>query len=159
MAVREHTLVGIFPSSTGAAGAVRSLEARGFDPSDVEIVGDDAGAASEVAARTYARAGFFVGLAIGLVLALAAAFIGGLARYPTGALVGAFWIVGGFAVVGLVLGREVVRRAPDAPLFAEAVRQGGAVVAVSCGDRCDVAERVLDEAGAAAVRDETPESI
>ena len=68
MALRGHTLVAIFPTSTRGSGAIRSLEARGFDPAHVEAVADDAGAASEVAARTYARVGFFGGLALGALL-------------------------------------------------------------------------------------------
>jgi hypothetical protein len=157
MAQRGHTLVAIFPSFARAAGAIRSLEARGFDPAQVEAVADDAGAASELAGRTYARVGFFGGLALGAVLVLSAVIVGDLVRYPVAVAVGAFWVVGGFAMIGLVLGREVVRRAPDAPLLAQAVRDGGAVVAVDCGDRCDVAHEIFDESGAADVRDETPE--
>ena len=155
---RHHTIVATFPDFRGAASATRSLEARGFDPADVEVVADDPGAASEVAARTYGREGFFAGLAIGTLLVLAAIFVGGLYRTPIAAAVGAVWVIGGFAVIGLVLGRDVIRRAPDAPLFADAVRDGGAVVAVDCGDECDVAERLLDASGATAVRDEQPES-
>jgi hypothetical protein len=157
MALRGHTLVAIFPSFARAAGAIRSLEARGFDPAHVEAVADDAGAASEVAARTYARMGFFGGLAFGALLALTAVVIGDLGRYPVAVAVGAFWVVGGFAMIGLVLGREIVRRAPDGPLFAQAVRDGGTVVAVDCGERCDVAHEIFDQAGAADVRDETQE--
>jgi hypothetical protein len=159
MALRGHTLVAIFATSARASGAIRSLEARGFDPADVEAVADDAGAASEVAARTYARAGFFGGLALGALLVLSAVVVGDLGRYPVAVAVGAFWVVGGFAMIGLVLGREIVRRAPDAPLFAQAVRDGGIVVAVDCGDRCDVAHQIFDESGAASVRDETPEGL
>jgi hypothetical protein len=158
MSVQNHTLVAIFPNFAEGARAIRSLEQRGFAPGDVEAVDDDAGAASEVAAHSHARMGFFVGLAFGAVLTLAAVFVGGLDRYPVAAAVGAFWVIGGFAMVGLVLGHEIVRRAPDAPLFAQAVRDGGMVVAVNCGDRCGVAERVLDEAGAVEVRDETPDA-
>jgi hypothetical protein len=157
MAQRSHTLVAIFPSFVRAAGAIRSLEGRGFDPAHVEAVADDAGAASELAGRTYARPGFFGGLALGALLVLSAVVVGDLGRYPVAVAVGAFWVIGGFAMIGLVLGREVVRRVPDAPLFAEAVREGGMVVAVDCGDRCDVAHQIFDESGAADVRDETPE--
>jgi hypothetical protein len=157
-ATHPHTLVAIFPSFGTAVGAVRSLEDAGFDPAHVEVVGDDPRAAAEVAARTYGREGFVGGLALGTALVLAAVFLGGLNTWPVASVIGSVGVIGGFAVIGLVLGRAVEVRARDASLFAAAVRDGGAVVAVDCDANCDAAAALLHEAGATQVRDETPEA-
>jgi hypothetical protein len=156
-ATRHHTLVATFGSFAGAAAALRSLEAAGFDPAHIEVVSDDARAASEVAARSYGREGFFGGLLLGAVLVLVAVFIGGLGAWPIASAVGSVGVIGGFAVIGLVLGRAIEVRARDAPRFAAAVRGGGAVVAVDCDTNCDVAESVFGETGANEIRDETPQ--
>jgi hypothetical protein len=157
-ATRHHTLVAIFGSFAGAATALRSLEAAGFDPAHIEVVSDDARAASEVAARSYGREGFFGGLLLGAALVLVAVFFGGLGAWPVASAVGSVGVIGGFAVIGLVLGRAIEVRAPDAPRFAAAVRDGGAVVAVDCDTNCDVAESVFAETGANEIRDETPQT-
>jgi hypothetical protein len=155
MAASGHTRVAVFSSFGEAMKGIHSLEVAGFDPSQIEVVAGDERAASEVAARTYGREGFFGGLIVGLLLVLAAVFIGGLSAYPVASIVGSVGVIGGLAVIGLVLGRALERRAPDAPLFAAAVRDGGAVISVDCGTKCDIAERLLHESGAADVRDES----
>jgi hypothetical protein len=155
MAASGETRVAVFPSLGEALKGIHSLEVAGFDPSQIEVVAGDERAASEVAARTYGREGFFGGLLLGAVLVLGAVFIGGLSRYPVASIVGSVGVIGGLAVIGLVLGRALERRAPDAPLFAAAVRDGGAVISVECGSKCDTAERLLHESGASDVRNES----
>ena len=61
----------------------------------------------------------------------------------------------GLGFIGLVLGRSIVERSPDAPLFAREVERGDVLVAVTCvGDTCRGARDALLAAGAVDVREE-----
>lgn len=151
-----HTLVGVFGTGRRAVEAVRSLDAAGFPASRVQMVDDDPSRAAEVGGRTYAPHGFVLGGLFGVLVTIGFTIWGGLAAINLfGVFLGSVGVVGGLATIGLVIGRTVGRHAPDAPDFAEAVRQGGAVVSVQCTDaERDLAARVLDGSGAAAIRDE-----
>ena len=85
---------------------------------------------------------------------------GNLATNPVGLIIGAVGVIGGLTAIGFVIGRAMVRHAPDAHLFAGVVRNG-AIVSVRCADNeCDLAAQLLDGAGAREVRDEPgPEVI
>jgi hypothetical protein len=156
-----HTVVGIFSTDRRAIEAVHSLDAAGFAASRVQMVGDDPSRAAEVGGKTYAPHGFILGALAGVGVVFVFSAMGDLGRDPVGLAIGAVGVVGGLAVIGLVIGRTIGRHAPDAHEFAEAVEHGGAVVSVQCeGEECDRAVRVLDGAGAAAVREEPgPEAI
>lgn len=156
-----HTIVGIFRNDARAIDAVHSLDAAGFPASRVQMVADDPSRAAEVGGKTYALQGFVLGALFGVAVVAAFTMMGDLGRNPVGLVVGGIGVVGGLAVIGLVVGRTVGRHAPDAHAFERAVSGGGAVVSVQCDDdECDLATRVLDGAGATTVRDEAgPEVV
>jgi hypothetical protein len=157
----SKTVVGIFRNDRAAAEAMRSLDAAGFDADRVHMSEDDPSQAAEIGERTYVLEGFVGGAILGLLWVVAFAIWGDLGRDPVGLIVGGVGVVGGMATIGLVIGRTMARRVPDAPLFARTVRNGGAIVSVRCvADECDFAAQVLDGAGAREVRDEPgPEAL
>jgi hypothetical protein len=157
----SKTVVGIFRDDRAAAEAMRSLDAAGFDADRVQMTEDDPSQAAEIGERTYVLEGFIGGAILGLLWVVAFAIWGDLGRDPVGLVVGGIGVVGGMATIGLVIGRTMARRVPDAPLFARVVRNGGAIVSVRCVDEeCDFAAQVLDGAGAREVRDEPgPEAL
>ncbi len=156
-----HTIVGIFGNDRTALEAVRSLDAAGFEASRVEMVGDDPSRAAEMGGKTFASQGFVAGAIVGLIVTAVFTIMGNLQVNPVGLVVGGIGVVGGLAVIGLVIGRTIGRHAPDAHAFEGAVRHGGAVVSVQCtAAERDLAARVLDGAGATSVRDEAgPEAL
>ena len=156
-----HTVVGIYRTDQRAIAAVHSLDAAGFAASRVQMVADDPSRAAEVGGKTYAPHGFVLGALFGVVVVAVFTAMGDLGRDAVGLAIGAIGVVGGLAVIGLVIGRTIGRHAPDSHEFADVVGHGGAVVSVRCsGEECDLAVRVLDDAGATAVRDEAgPEAV
>lgn len=149
------TVVGIFSSDRKAVDAMRSLDAAGFDADRVQLTADDPSRAAEIGGKTYALEGGIGGLIAGIVVVVGFAVWGNLATNPVGLVVGAVGVVGGLTAIGFVVGREMGRHAPDAHLFAGVVRNGGALVSVQCvAEDCDLATRMLGEAGARDVRDE-----
>jgi hypothetical protein len=153
--VRRHTVVGMFPTDRAGVAAMYALDRAGFEPGRVEMVADDPPRAAEIGATTFATAGLIVSALFGFAVVVAVAVWGDLGRDPFGLVLGSLGVVGGFAVIGLVIGRTLGHDAPDAALFARAIRRGGAVVSVQCiGTQRDLAMEVLSGAGARAVRDE-----
>jgi hypothetical protein len=149
------TVVGMFGSDRRAVEAMRSLDAAGFDADRVQLVADDPSRAAEVGGKTYAPQGAVSGSLVGIAVVAAFAVWGGLAADPIELIIGAVGVVGGFAGIGLVLGRTIGRHAPDARAFAGVVANGGAIVSVQCAaDECELAAEVFDGAGAREVRDE-----
>jgi hypothetical protein len=149
--------VGDFRDRRTVGTAVAALTRAGFGPEAVDIVVGDPEMARDVGGRSFVRAGVLVGVLIGVVFALVVVSMGGaqMLANPVGLAIGAIGTIGGLAFIGLVLGRSVVRRSPDAALFASEVERGDALVCVCCdGDSCDEAEEVLKSAGAADVRRE-----
>lgn len=155
------TIVGIFSSDRKAVEAMRSLDAAGFDADRVQLTADDPSRAAEVGGKTYAIEGGIGGFIAGVVVVVGFSAWGNLATNPVGLVIGAIGVVGGLTAIGFVIGRAMGRHAPDAHLFARAVRDGGAIVSVQCvADDCDFAAQVLDGAGAREVRDEPgPEAL
>ena len=119
------------------------------------MVADDASRAAEIGATTFATTGFIVSALLGIVVVVAVSVWGDLGRDPFGLALGSLGVVGGFGVIGLVIGRTLGHHAPDAAAFARAIRRGGAVVSVQCAGAERVrAMEVLNGAGARTVRDE-----
>jgi hypothetical protein len=132
-----------------------ALDRAGFEPGRVEMVADDASRATEIGATTFATVGFIAGALIGIVVVVAVSVWGDLGGDPFGLVLGSLGVVGGFAVIGLVIGRTLGHHAPDAAAFARAIRGGGAVVSVQCaGAERARAIEILNGAGARTVRDE-----
>src|SRR3990172_5365756 len=144
-----RAVVADFPDRRTVGAAIASLARAGFGPGRVDIVsGDPAG---DIGGRSYVRAGVLTGVLVGLLFAAVMLVMGGPAMLvnPVGFAIGAIGTVGGLAFIGLVFGRSIVRRSPDAALFASEVERGDALVSVSCeGDACRTAEEILTHAGA-----------
>ncbi len=152
---RRHTVVGIFLNDRQGVAAMHALDRAGFEPGRIEMVADDASRAAEVGATTFATMGFIVSALIGIAIVVAVSLWGDLGRDPFGLALGSLGVIGGFAVIGLVIGRTLGHHAPDAAVFARAIHRGGAVVSVQCaGSERIRALEVLNEAGARTVRDE-----
>jgi hypothetical protein len=93
----------------------------------------------------------------GIAFTVSVVLMGGSAMpvNSVGFVIGALGVIGGLGFIGLVFGRSIVRRSPDAAVFASEVERGDVLVAVQCdGDRCENARDVLVSAGAADVREE-----
>lgn len=152
-----HAVVADFPSREDAAKALSELERSGFRPEEVSIVAGDPELARDLGGRSYVRLGVVTGIVVGLLFTVSFLLMGGsaMATNPVGLAIGAAGVIGGLGFIGLVFGRSIVRRCPDAPLFASEVERGDALVAVTCEhDRCSRAREVLSGVGAADVRDE-----
>jgi hypothetical protein len=137
--------------------AVAALTRAGFGPESVDILAGDPEMARDVGGRSFVRAGVLTGVLIGVLFSILVVSMGGaqMLGNPVGLAIGAIGTIGGLAFIGLVLGRSIVRRSPDAALFASEVERGDALVTVCCGgDSCDKAEAILVEEGASDVRRE-----
>lgn len=152
-----RAVVGDFRDRRSAGAAVSALSRAGFGPDAVDIVAGDPEMARDVGGRSFVRAGVLAGVLTGVLFALLVIFMGGaqMLGNPVGLIIGAVGTIGGLAFIGLVLGRSIVRRSPDASLFASEVERGDALVCVCCdGDSCEKAETILMESGASDVRRE-----
>lgn len=150
-----HAVVADLPRRESIGVAVANLMRAGFGPERVTIVAGDPELARDVGGRSYATLGFVGGALLGVGFAVLVLLMGGvqMTTNPVGFAIGAFGVIGGLAFIGLVFGRSIVRRCEDAPLFAEEVARGDALVAVACeGDSCEKAHEALVAAGAADVR-------
>ncbi len=152
------TVVGAFPSMGEAERVARDLEEMGIDKDEISVIaGNEAGAHNEylkkptstgAAAASSASFGGGVGIVAGLI-ALAIPGVGpiiaggALATVLTGLGVGAAagGLIGAFTNMGI--------SHEEAPLYQEAVRRGGVVVAVHVNDPMEEdALRVMNEHGA-----------
>lgn len=150
-----HTVVGIFPNEGKAVAAMHALDLAGFEAGRVQMVAADPSRAAEVGRNTYPAQGFIIGAIIGIVLVGVLGISGNLGNDPVEFVIGSIGAVGGFAVIGLVVGSTLGRNVPDATAFARAIRRGGAVVSVQCpGEERNRAMQVLNGAGAQTIRDE-----
>jgi len=152
-----RAVVADFPDRRTVGAAIASLARAGFGPERVDIVAGDPELARDIGGRSYVRAGVLTGVLVGLLFAAVMLVMGGPAMLvnPVGFAIGAIGTVGGLAFIGLVFGRSIVRRSPDAALFASEVERGDALVSVSCeGDACQKAEEILTQAGATDIREE-----
>jgi hypothetical protein len=152
------TVVGAFPSMAEAERVARDLEGMGIDKDEISVIaGNEAGAHNEylkkptgtgAAAASAASFGGGVGIVAGLI-ALAIPGVGpiiaggALATVLTGLGVGAAagGLMGAFTNMGI--------SHEEAPLYQEAVRRGGVVVAAHVNDPMEEdALRVMNEHGA-----------
>jgi hypothetical protein len=152
------TVVGAFPSMGEAERVARDLEEMGIDKDEISVIaGNEAGTHDEylkkptstgAAAASAASFGGGVGIVAGLI-ALAIPGVGpiiaggALATVLTGLGVGAAagGLIGAFTNMGV--------SQEEAPLYQEAVRRGGVVVAAHVNDPMEQdALRVMDEHGA-----------
>jgi hypothetical protein len=153
----RHGMVGDFARREDARSALARLQRAGFHPDDVGVIMDDPELARDVGGRSYIRLGLIAGLVVGVLFAATVVAMGGDQMPVTspGFVIGAAGTIGGLGFIGIVFGRTLVRRSPDAPIFAKAVERGDVLVAVTCaGEDCEHAREMLSEAGASDVREE-----
>ncbi len=157
MASVTHAVIADFREREHAAKAVGELSRAGFRPEEVTIVAGDPELARDLGGRSYVRLGVLTGVLAGVLFTVSVVVMGGSAMpvSSVGFVIGALGVIGGLGFIGLVFGRSIVRRSPDAPLFASEVERGDVLVEVCCdGDRCAHAREVLRAAGAADLREE-----
>ncbi len=152
-----HTVVGVFHSNSDAFGALRRLDDAGLPPRDVGLVSGDPELAAEVGSHSYAVVGAVGGTLLGLLLA--AVYVGfsgpDFRVNPVGIVIGTAFVAGGMGFIGFVLGRAIVRRASRWSDFEHVVRDGGAVITVTCvPGECERAKEVLAASGADEIVDE-----
>lgn len=155
--VAAHSVVADFPKREQVAKALGELSRAGFRPEDVSIVAGDPELARDLGGRSYVRLGVLAGFLAGIAFTVSVVLMGGSAMpvNSVGFVLGAIGVIGGLGFIGLVFGRSLVHRCPDASLFASAVERGDVLVAVCCtGDRCQRARDTLAAVGAADVREE-----
>lgn len=153
-----HAVVGDFRRRESVGGAVARLTGAGFGPERVAIVAGDPELAREVGGRSHAALGFIGGALAGLGYTILVLAMGGsqMTVNPVGFAIGALGVVGGLAFIGLVFGRSIVTRGPDAEVFAQDVARGDALVTVECDhESCARARDVLISSGAEDVREES----
>jgi hypothetical protein len=157
------TVVGMFDRFLLAEDAVDQLEKAGFPKNDISIVAGQEGAHARKSEDDSAGmvagagAGAAIGGVAGLVLGLGALAIPGIgplvAAGPIAAALGSAGIgaaAGGF--LGALTGMNIPE--DDAGYYAEAVRQGGAMVIVKADEaHANVARDILNRAGARDIRD------
>jgi hypothetical protein len=152
-----HAVIGDFTRRDQAARALTELSRAGFRAEGVSIVSGDPELARDLGGRSYVRLGVLAGILAGIAFTVSVVLMGGSAMpvNSVGFVIGALGVVGGLGFIGLVFGRSIVRRSPDASLFASEVERGDVLVAVCCeGDRCVHARDALVAAGAADIREE-----
>jgi hypothetical protein len=152
-----RAVVADFPDRRAVGTAVAALARGGFGPESVEVIAGDPELARDVGGRSYVRVGVLVGALLGVLFAVLVLTMGGpaMATNPVGFAIGAVGVIGGLAFIGLVFGRSIVRRSPDAALFASEVERGDALVSVCCeGETCQQAKEILVTAGAGDIREE-----
>ncbi len=150
-AQQVHTLVGIFRSVDDAHQALRHLDHERIPPQHVSLIANDPELAGDVGGRSFAVWGAVAGAALGLILAAAYVAFGGptFRVNPVGIVLGAAFVAGGLAFIGLVFGRAFVVRSAHGTDYEHAVEEGGAVVTVACvPEECEQARTVLGRAGA-----------
>lgn len=157
-------IVGLFDRFADAAGAVRALEGSGVERARISLVasrsqvttlGDTPDGATDAADG--AVTGAVVGGLTGLVTGLAAFAIPGVGPFlGTGVLAASFAGAGIGVVAGGVIGAltDAGVSEPEAHVYAEGIRRGGTLVAVSAaeGEVHRVTE-ILDRNGSINVRD------
>ena len=152
-----RAVVADFPDRKSVGAAIAALGRAGFGPATIDVVAGDPELARDIGGRSYVRAGVLCGVLVGMLFAVVVLVMGGPAMLgnPVGFAIGAIGTIGGFAFIGLVFGRSIVRRSPDAALFASEVERGDSLVCVCCeGESCQRAEEVLVQSGATDVREE-----
>lgn len=144
-------VIGVFENEADAQGAIRELNADGFDETHIGIAAhstDEATGFTDGAAKT-AAAGAVVGLGTGAIWGLGIvagilpgigpAIAGGtLAAILSSAAVGAATVGLGGALVGLGIADE------DVEYYETEFRAGKIIVTVRAGDRADTARAILE---------------
>jgi len=152
-----RAVVADFPDRRSVGAAIEALGRAGFGPATIDVLAGDPELARDLGGRSYVRAGVLAGALLGVLFAAFVLMTGGPAMQgnPVGFAIGAVGVIGGLAFIGLVFGRSIVRRSPDAALFASEVERGDSLVSVCCeGESCQQAEEILVQSGATDVREE-----
>jgi hypothetical protein len=161
----QKTVIGAFDSYAAAQSVVRDLQADGFMARDMSVVAHNLGEDADIVpaesgtdrsesggAATGVAAGSVVGGAAGLAASLIGIAIPGIGPVlAAGPIVAALTGAGVGAVAGGLIGglTELGVSEEHARYYSEALRRGGALVALQCdGTRSDRAEEIMRAHGA-----------
>ena len=158
-----QTLIGVFETEDAARSAVSMLERAGMPPDRIGLVTGNIRQAREVAG-SYSPQGALVGAAIGVVLVLAYAVLGGEQfRENTAAiLLGGLAIIGGLAFTGFLAGRARLFKEDRYAHFEDESALGEILVSVTCDtpEGVDSTRAILERANAREVRvEDSAESV
>jgi hypothetical protein len=154
--VATHAVIADFRARDRVPVALAELGRSGFRPESVSIVSGDPGLARDLGGRSYVAIGVLAGCVSGIVFIISVTLMGGsVMTMSPGFVIGALGVIGGLGFIGLVVGRSLVRRCPDADIFGSEVERGDVLVAVGCeGATCHGARDALASAGAADIYEE-----
>lgn len=157
-ATHPHAIVGVFRSGLKAYGALRSLDRAGLPPQDVSLIAGEPELEAEARAKPHAPKGAVAGAAIGVVVGAAYVILGGAGLFADalGVMLGLSAAVA-CGIVGFYVGRIVARRRSRWRAYEDVLRDGGAIIEVTCIPVvCDRAKNVLKNAGADRIVDQEP---
>ena len=160
---QAQTLIGVFDTEDAARSAVSMLERAGMPPDRIGLVTANIRQAREVAG-SYSPQGAFIGAAIGVVLVLAYAIVGGeqFRQNAAGIVLGGFAIIGGLALIGLLAGRARLFKEDRYAHFEDESALGEILVSVTCDtpEGVDATRAILERARAREVRvEDSAESV
>lgn len=160
---QAQTLIGVFDTEAAARSAVSMLERAGMPPDRIGLVTGNIRQAREVAG-SYSPQGALIGAAIGVVLVLAYAIVGGeqFRQNAAGIVLGGFAIIGGLALIGFLAGRARLFKEDRYAHFEDEAALGEILVSITCDtpEGVDATRAILERAKAREIRvEDSAESV
>jgi len=163
--MRHRILTAFFGSRSDADGALSQLARIGVPDHDVSVLPKYVARRDDIGLRTASKAsegaalgalaGGLLGAGLGALLAAGSIIVPGLSLVVAGPIVAALAGAGALGGLGTIVGAVVGATLPEyeARYLGDAIRMGGALVAVRCSpDRTEALEELLEASGARSIR-------